>query len=311
MLRRIMLKGRSVLRPLGRIRFVIEERRYAGCEILRGAAGNDLIADTLRSGAPTAIAKIGASELGGIRHYLKCRDAAGHCPHWGRHRTMLFRNAGVYPPDPAIHSRFCRQYLDDLRQVDVLAVWFRWGERQITRQYAATARYVELTSLEPQYHPHPWSRHLHGRRVLVITPFTESVKSQYARHRQVWAAKPDVLPDFTLETIRSPLSAALVTPEHSDWFAALDHMKTQMERCPFDAAIIGAGAWSLPLAVHAKRLGKWAIHLGGGTQLLFGIKGRRWDEHPLFKQFFNDAWVRPSGNEVPPTATMVEGGCYW
>jgi hypothetical protein len=311
MLHGMIAKAKSVIRPLANVRFQIEEGRYRGVPILRGEGGNDYIAQTLLDGRPTAIGKLGASELGGVRHYLRCRDASGQCPSWGKHRTMLYRNAGVYPPDSAIHSRFCREFLEAVGELDVLAVWFRWGEREVVRQYAPKATYVGLTSLEPEYHANPWSRNLAGKRVLVISPFAESVRSQYARRREVWAAKPDVLPEFELDTIRAPLSAALVPPEHPDWFAALDHMRREMDRRTFDVAMVGAGAWSVPLAVHAKRLGKWGIHLGGGLQLIFGIKGARWENNSVLGAYFNDAWVRPSGAERPATMTQVENGCYW
>ena len=48
-----------------------------------------------------------------------------------------------------------------------------------------------------------------------------------------------------------------------------------MREIEFDVAIIGCGAYGLPLAVEAKRMGKQAIHMGGATQVLFGIKVNR------------------------------------
>jgi len=78
-----------------------------------------------------------------------------------------------------------------------------------------------------------------------------------------------------------------------------------------DVAIVGAGAWSLLLVTYAKSLGAWGIHLGGPTQLLFGIKGRRWESSEDVSRYFNEAWVRPSANETPRTVRQVENGCYW
>ena len=65
------------------------------------------------------------------------------------------------------------------------------------------------------------------------------------------------------------------------------------------------------LAAHAKQSGKLAIHMGGATQILFGIKGRRWDDHDVISRLYNDSWVRPQPREVPARAMTVEGGCYW
>ena len=49
---------------------------------------------------------------------------------------------------------------------------------------------------------------------------------------------------------------------------------------------------------------------GGATQLLFGIKGFRWDS-VLEKTFYNEHWIRPDSSERPKGAEKVEGACYW
>ena len=78
-------------------------------------------------------------------------------------------------------------------------------------------------------------------------------------------------------------------------------------------AIIGCGAYGFPLAAKLKAAGKQAIHLGGATQLMFGIKGYRWENNYPSKiaTFFNDAWIHPSASETPKGAETVEKGCYW
>jgi hypothetical protein len=149
--------------------------------------------------------------------------------------------------------------------------------------------------------------------VLVVSPFADTIESQCRRREQVWRAKPEVLPEFELLTLRCPLySFLLKTPAYPDWFAALDAMREQMASMRFDVAIVGAGAWSLPLVAHAKSLGACAIHLGGATQVLFGIRGGRWDitQHHL-SRFYNEAWTRPSADETPQGVKKIEGGCYW
>ena len=76
-------------------------------------------------------------------------------------------------------------------------------------------------------------------------------------------------------------------------------MKDEISNKKFDIALIGCGAYGLPLAGHVKRLGKIGIHMGGCLQLLFGIKGKRWDNNPSVNKFYNDNWVRPSNNDIP------------
>ncbi len=46
-------------------------------------------------------------------------------------------------------------------------------------------------------------------------------------------------------------------------------------------------------------MGKQAIHLGGCLQILFGLKGRRWDEEePDIVAMYNDYWHYPMASEV-------------
>ena len=63
--------------------------------------------------------------------------------------------------------------------------------------------------------------------------------------------------------------------------------------------------------MHIKKLNKQVIHLAGATQILFGIRGKRWDIRPEMQQYFNEHWTRPLESERPKDAQKVEGGCYW
>jgi len=53
--------------------------------------------------------------------------------------------------------------------------------------------------------------------------------------------------------------------------------------------------------------------LAGATQLLFGIKGKRWEEFIVwpYANLFNEHWVRPGIKEKPKNANIVEDACYW
>ena len=86
----------------------------------------------------------------------------------------------------------------------------------------------------------------------------------------------------------------------------------ECEKFDFDIALLGCGAYGYPLAAHIKKMGKQAIHLGGCLQILFGLKGRRWDEEePDIVAMYNDYWHYPMASEVPKGSGDVEGGTYW
>ena len=145
---------------------------------------------------------------------------------------------------------------------------------------------------------------------MVIHPFAESIRRQFARHEKLFS-DARVLPNFELLTIPAVQTLAGNKAGFASWFDALDWMRAEVDKLDFDVALIGAGAYGLPLSAHVKRSGKIAIHMGGSLQILFGIKGRRWDNMPTISQFYNDAWVRPLENERLHGAENVEQGCYW
>lgn len=88
-------------------------------------------------------------------------------------------------------------------------------------------------------------------------------------------------------------------------------MIAEINKCDFDVALIGCGAYGLPLAAHVKRIGKKAVHMGGILQFLFGIKSIRYEENPTICKYINEHFVYPNESERPQNANLVEGGCYW
>jgi hypothetical protein len=118
------------------------------------------------------------------------------------------------------------------------------------------------------------------------------------------------LPDFELRTLKAVQTAAgEIDPRFNTWFDALAYMKSEMDKIDYDVAIIGCGAYGFLLAQYAKQRGKIGLHIGGGTQVVFGIMGKRWEN--TSKHAVNEYWVRPSREETPKNANGVENGCYW
>ncbi len=170
-----------------------------------------------------------------------------------------------------------------------------------------TAPWVD--PVNPNEFTTPWSMLLDEKKILVIAGFAESIVKQHQRISQIFNSDP--YPKFKLEVIKAPLSAGRNSIDADNWFEQLRAMEQQMSKIDFDIALISAGAYSYPLALKAKELGRIGIHCGGGLQLFFGIMGGRWenDSNVLSKQ--NEYWIRPSRNETPENAKGVEGGCYW
>jgi len=218
--------------------------------------------------------------------------------------------SGFFPPSRAAIERFSTLMYEDMGQVDILGSWR--PEEYLLQRHLLKATRVPLTALEPYLSSHPWSETLEGRKVLVVHPFSRTIESQYNNHREQLFEDSRVLPKFGhLATIQAVQTIAGNKSRYTDWFEALESMKDAMDATSYDVAIIGCGAYGFPLAAHAKRRGKLAVHLGGATQILFGIKGKRWDANPQISRLYNEWWVRPAPEERVVDADRVENACYW
>jgi len=277
-------------------------------------AGNRTVADVLSSDSPCLVARMGLSESWCASFYSRWRGHGLFAPPYPQYsRQLMHVNAGVFPDDDATLDRFAQVYLKSISQADVMAVWFNRGEATLLKEHSPRTRLIELNALNAMCYENPWTSALAGKTVLVIHPFAASIESQYRTHRTELFDDPAVLPEFTLKTLKPVQSIAGTPSGFSDWFAALADTQARIAAEQFDIAIIGAGAYGLPLGAFVKGLGKQAVHLGGATQLLFGIKGRRWETEyaDTIAPLFNEHWVRPSAEETPPEASDVEGACYW
>jgi hypothetical protein len=287
-----------------------------GQAILFDEHGNRIVRETARRRDPFMVARLGFGELMCISYFLRWRRLrAAKLPYPQSVRRAMIVNAGVFPADDAHLDRFAAAFLAAVSQTDVMAVWLNRNEPRILETYCPTAQLVQLACLEPWHYSKPWSAELAEKVVLVVHPFAQSIESQYREHRQRLFPNPSVLPSFELKTLRAVQSIAGHSAGFTNWFDALAHMCDQISREQYDIAIIGAGAYGLPLAAFVKSQGRQAVHMGGATQILFGIKGRRWEVDPWHSSrvggLFNESWVRPLPEETPERSDLIENGCYW
>lgn len=274
----------------------------------RGQLASDRIRSLIEGPHPALICRLGTGELYAMvdyRAHLENRKTYDPEDYAG-----LEKIAGFFPVRQDLIGRYYERMLSDIQIADLLGSWID-EERHFAHELRGAVK-VPLPDLEPYFHSDPWSSSLEGRKVLVVNPFAKTIEAQYRRRGELFADRR-VLPDFTLKTIRSVQSIGSIhgRREYADWFQALQSMEDQISAADFDVAIIGCGAYGLPLAAHVKRLGKKAVHLGGATQILFGVKGKRWENIPSVARLFNDAWVRPSTEDRPDNYQEIEGGSYW
>jgi hypothetical protein len=276
--------------------------------------------------------KIGTSEFNTIRWFLQSRkQIKTPYPEWII-REMT-KNAGFWNGyNITIHDAlddWAIKTLEAISQLDVAVAWnpaVPSQELEILNYYAPKAKKVVLRALEPYYTPqNQYTQEMTQGKIAVVGPFAKSIKAQWQKIPQIFPVGGPAgqmwQPNQELITINALYGPYMTSNDISkSWAAnirnngpnaAIDYLESEVIKSKAKYVFVGIGSLSLILIGRLKKQGIIAIHTGGGTQIMFGVKGKRWANHNIISKFFNPTWVNPLPEEAPSGASEVEGGCYW
>ena len=290
-------------------------------EALSRVDTNQLIFKLIKSEEPFMVGRFGWTEIDTLTHYenfLKM-NSLEKLHEWSitlRYPFSkncilndIYRQSGFYPVTKKNIALFREEMISSMKRVDLLGSWVK-GECKY-HKYLPHTKVCKLDFIEPYLSENPWSEALEGLKVLVVHPFRDSIYEQYNQNRCNIFRDKKVLPQFELKLIKAPFILPSESNSSSNWFETLDALTEETFQTDFDIALIGCGAYGFPLASRIKKFGKKSIHLGGATQIMFGIKGKRWDKDPVFRNLYNEFWKYPSINEKPKNYFGLDKGCYW
>lgn len=269
--------------------------------------GNNYIRHCIKENKLFAAGKIGVTELKIIEPYSRGEAAP--------YEALLegFVNSGIFPISRDVGIYFNQVYTESIKSLDIAPEWCGIPQLRKYEEVLLKDSYtIRMRDLEPYYYDKPWTDSLEGKDVLVISPFAKTIEQQFKKLDSIWSGK--IKNNFNLKTYKFEHSTGIAGNNTQDetYKDRLERSINDIKDFKFDLAIIGAGAYALPLCSYIKNtMKKSAIHLGGATQILFGIKGHRWDTHDVISGFYNEHWVRPSKDETPDKAKINEEGCYW
>lgn len=227
----------------------------------------------------------------------------------------LQQNTGFYAETHKFNSvldAWCNIYLESLRSSDLLY--------RLETDYAARNDFLVADALNEIHvwsatRLHQWVPLLEGKKVLVVTPFKDSVLNQWSKREGLFLTGhiPLKYPNFELEVIQAHNTIFGNKPYPcSDWLGSYREMCEEIKSKEFDLAVLGCGSYGVPLCDYIKSIGKSAFYVGSYCQILFGIRGKRWDiQGNPTHSYFNDLWCNPTSAEVPKNYEKVEDGCYW
>ncbi len=289
---------------------------YAGKKIMKPEQTNAYIYESIMNNNPIMVSRFGGTESGNIEKYYLDKI---HNREPGEDTLVQFQRlqslSGFFPNDISMLERFCEVYLKAAESIDLLATWNMAVEPYAIWNMKKSARLTTLQFIEPWFYEHPWTAALENKKVLIVHPFADSIEKQY-RNREKLFDNIECLPPFELLTFKAVQTIAGEKDERFDtWFSALEYMKQAILPLDFDVAIIGCGAYGMPLAAAIRETSRTAIHLAGVTQLMFGIWGNRWNQSgpswEKYKKLRNNYWISPSKEETPVNAEVVEAHTYW
>jgi hypothetical protein len=265
---------------------------------------NDSISKLVQSKENFLISRVGlGGETAISALILTNQQIPQHIYNW------FYINAGFYGSTNLI--TYAKYYKSACESCDLHAYWNQQGFIEMEDFLVPEEKkLIDVSALESFRFDNPWTEYLKDKKVLIINPFKETIDKQLLVKDKIWKNK-NILPDAEYITYKSIQSIGGQGPD-KDWYESYDKMCKDISNIDFDIALLGCGSYGLPLCDFIKnKLNKSAVYIGGGLQLYFGIKGKRWEGSEDITKFYNEYWVRPNTEETPSTSTMVEGGCYW
>uniref|UniRef100_A0A6C0IF90 Uncharacterized protein n=1 Tax=viral metagenome TaxID=1070528 RepID=A0A6C0IF90_9ZZZZ len=279
------------------------------------------ICNLFKSKEPFLIGRNGSTELEVLAYSLN----NSVFPEQLMKRLELF--SGVFPATQESVSLWVKTYKNSLESCNMIAEgWYeplKHEEKYILDSIIPRREKIMLRNLEPYYvKPHlRWSSFLAKKTVAIINSFANTCEEQTYLSKAIWPENTEsFLPSSTkwvpIKTYFPPNIAGEnneASWQVNNWFTAVEQIVKQVEeeRYNIDIAIIGCGALGMIIASRLRHMGIQCIVMGGAVQLLFGIRGKRWETHPVISKFFNDAWVVPPDSCKPVGFKKIEGGCYW
>lgn len=267
---------------------------------------NQEIKRSIDIGLPNTFGKIGATEADYISYYLK----TGNVPN----TTNLCHGPGIYVENKQEFIKWTELFSEAVKNLDYVLEWCpeRGDKFILDKVWNGKERFKSFDNLEPFTHLREgWHYSLSNKKVLVLSPFEKTIYKQVERYSKIWegAEIGDV------EVIKAPFSPILTGENPVKFLEIHEDLKQKIQNSVFDFAIVGVGGFSLPLLKVIRDMKKPGIHMGGATQIVFGICGGRWDNNKKFKESTwynkNGQWIRPLQEEVPKNMKTLENGCYW
>ena len=233
---------------------------------------------------------------------------------------ILKNNAGVKMTSFESAKKYSELYFKAFEHSELYSVWEPWGA--VYRAIQQSHDYVLSTFQQEKvwafafdvYHylHNPWTWALRGKRLLIISPFEDSMKEKINKRKEIYGV--DLFPECEFVFIKPPQTQGTQESREFDVELCDFYKKLELMKDEFDVALCSCGGYgNLVCDYIYSEMNKSAIYVGGVLQMYFGIYGSRWvrERQDILRIHLNEHWSRPNNNEKPKDFQKVEGSCYW
>ncbi len=232
---------------------------------------------------------------------------------------IMKKNAGIKLTNDESIIRYSKCYCAAFESADLFASWEKYGD--VRKAIYKSHDFIRLISTKNEiwgyvydifhYINNPWTHALKGKRILIISPFIESIREKLDIREKIYGV--DLFPDCEFILLKPPQTHGDEDCEEFNIEFNKFCNEIMKIKDDFDVALCSCGGYGNPICAFIYNMGKSAIYVGGVLQMYFGIYGQRWlkERKDVIKLYLNEHWSRPKITEKPKSATEIEEGCYW
>lgn len=288
----------------------------------------DYIAGKLQAGENFIIPRIAGIENNFAVFARIMVQSGGNQPnleaYFNQVRPAMKTNAGILLSSWPSIQKYSALYLKAFDNCDMYSGWEIQGEvykhinqsHDFIRSTYGSKRIFWAFALDVFhyiYDAKAWTKSLQGRRILIVSPFVESIRERVPKRAQLYDGV-DLFPGCTFVYIAPPMTQAGENSREFDveldaFCRRLDELKDS-----YDVALVSCGGYgNLVCNYIFENHQKSAVYVGGVLQMYFGVLGGRWlkERADVVRLFLNEHWGRPKQSERPSQCDAIENGCYW
>jgi len=234
--------------------------------------------------------------------------------------SVMKNNAGIKITNPPSIMKYATTYLQAFHECDLYFDWEPWGN--VAQSIFDSLLFIHLNfnktrvsaltlDIFHNIHSNPWTRTLRGKRLLIVSPFVESMREKLNHREKIYGI--DLFPECEFVFLKPPQTQANCQSEEFDIELECFVSKIREIKDDFDIALVSCGGYGNLVCSKIYQMNKSAIYVGGVLQMYFGIYGTRWERErgDIMKLYKNEYWTRPKETERPDGFQNVENSCYW